>query len=341
MEQSFGFVGLKAFDNDKELIKFLPLVSGSQNYQIFVLLIAVVYGGFLTILPLDLFTDRENYLNYAENSFMIFERHQDNGLIPLLANEPLWLLINACLANWLPPSLVLRCIIFISATLVAWLVLIHHPKHFVWLLILLFFPAVLKNHIIHLRQGLAIAVFLIGWFSKKPFVRLTIIATTPFIHASFLFILGILILSRSMTYFRFGPDLRTIIVASLSLGMGLVFARLATLVGARQSEYNDFSLTNVSGLGFLFWLIILFVWLLQGRNFLRKYAFESGIIILYLGTYWLINVTARIFESGLLLILLASLNLTGWRRQAFLTFFMALLIMQWFVRLGEPVFGFG
>ena len=319
----------------------LPLGSNSQYYHMLVLCIAVVYGAFFSLLPLDLFTDRDNYLNYTENSLLIFQRYQGWGLIPLLANEPLWLLVNAGLANWFPPEVVLRFIIFLPATLVAWMVLLRHPKQFLWLLFFLLFPAVLKNHVIHLRQGLAVAVFLIGWFTKKPSLRLAIIATTPFIHASFLFILGILVLSRSMTYVRLGPDLRTGIITSLSVGMGLVFAWLVSLVGARQGEYNDFNITQGSGLGFFFWLIIFCIWLLQGRNFLRKYAFESGIIILYLGTYWLLNVTARIFESGLLLVLLASLNLTGWRRQAFLAAFMALFAMQWLIRLGKPSFGFG
>lgn len=328
-------------DEKKVKVASLPLGSNSQYYHIFVFLIAVVYGAFFSLLPLDLFNDRHNYLNYAENSLLIFERYELWGLIPLLANEPLWLLTNAGLANWFPPEAVLRYIIFLPATLVAWMVMTRNPKQFLWLLFFLLFPAVLKNHIIHLRQGLAVAVFLIGWFTKKPSLRLAIIATTPFIHASFLFILGILVLSRSMTYFRLGPDLRTGIVTSLSVGMGLVFAWLVSLVGARQGEYNDFSVTHVSGLGFFFWLIILCIWLLQGRNFLRKYAFESGIIILYLGTYWLLNVTARIFESGLLLVLLASLNLTGWRRQAFLAAFMALFAMQWLICLGKPSFGFG
>jgi len=319
----------------------LPLGSNSQYYHMFVFLIALVYGAFFSLLPLDLFTDRDNYLNYAENSLLIFQRYQGWGVIPLLANEPLWLLANAGFAKFFPSEMVLRSIIFIPATLVAWMVLLRHPKQFLWLLFFLLFPAVLKNHIIHLRQGLAVAVFLLGWFTKKPSLRWAILATTPLIHGSFLFILGILLMSRSMTYVRLGPDLRTGIFASMSVGLGLVFAWLVSLVGARQGEYHDFSQTQGSGLGFFFWLIIFGIWVFQGRKFLRNHAFESGVIIIYLGTYWLVNVTARIFESGLLLVLLASLNLTGWRRQAFLAAFMALFAMQWLVRLGKPSFGFG
>lgn len=330
-----------SIDQKRVNLTSLPLGSNSQYYHMFVFLIAVVYGAFFSLLPVDNFTDRDNYLNYAENSILILQRYQGWGLIPLLANEPLWLLVNAGLANWFSPEVVLRFIIFLPATLIAWMVLLRHPKHFLWVLVFLLFPAVLKNHLIHLRQGLAVAVFLLGWFTKKPSLRWIIIATTPFIHASFLFILCILVFSRSMTNLRLGPDLRTGIVASLSVGMGLVFASLVSLFGARQGDEYDFSAIQASGLGFFFWLIIFGIWFFQGRKFLRNHAFESGVIIIYLGTYWLVNVTARIFESGLLLVLLASLNLTGWRRLSFFAAFLALFAIQWIVRLGKPIFGFG
>ena len=310
-------------------------------YMVFVLFFSMAYGAFLSSLPLMEFMDRENYLNYADNSLFLFEKYRDWGPIPLLANEPLWLLVNGGLSTFLHPESVLRLIIFFPATLVTWLVMIRYPKHFIWLLFFLLFPAVIKNHVIHLRQGFAVAVFLLGWFTKKPSVRWTILATTPLIHGSFLFILGILFLSRSMTYIRLGPDLRTSILTTLSVGLGVVFAWLVGLVGARQGEYHDFSASQGSGLGFFFWFIIFSIWLFQGSKFLRKHAFESGIIIIYLGTYWLVNVTARIFESGLLLVLLASLNLTGWRRQLFFAAYLALFFFQWILRLDKPGFGFG
>ena len=52
-----------------------------------------------SLLPLDVFTDRDNYLNYAENSLLIFKRYQ-GGVHTLLANEPLWLLANVGFATF-------------------------------------------------------------------------------------------------------------------------------------------------------------------------------------------------------------------------------------------------
>ena len=148
METDFGIGGREemnrevSIDQKRVNTTCLPLGSDSQYYHILVFFIAVAYGAFLSLLPQDLFTDRDNYLNYAENSILILQRYQGWGLIPLLANEPLWLLVNAGLANWFPPSSVLRCIIFMPATLVAWMVLVRNPKQFLWLLVFLLFVMV-------------------------------------------------------------------------------------------------------------------------------------------------------------------------------------------------------
>jgi hypothetical protein len=60
-----------------------------------------------------------------------------------------------------------------------------------------------------------------------------------------------------------------------------------------------------------------------------------------LGTYWLIEVTARIFESGLPLVLLAGLSLSGWRRVVFLFAVLGSGSLMWLMRLGQPAMGFG
>jgi hypothetical protein len=98
---------------------------------------------------------------------------------------------------------------------------------------------------------------------------------------------------------------------------------------------------DVSGLGFAFWFGVLGLMLMQGRNFLRKYVFETGLVGFYLATYWMIEVTARIFESGLLLVLLAGLSLTGWRRLTYLSAVLAFGGLSWILRVGQPAMGFG
>jgi hypothetical protein len=163
----------------------------------------------------------------------------------------------------------------------------------------------------------------------------------PFVHSSFVFVLAILGLSKVMVHFRLGPDVRLSGFLIMGLAVGSCLGAMAAMVGARQAQEYEFAAAQVSGLGFSLWIAILGIWLLEGRQFLREHAFEVGIIAFYLGTYWLIEVTARIFESGLPLVLLAGLSLSGWRRVVFLFAVLGSGSLMWLMRLGQPAMGFG
>lgn len=52
-------------------------------------------------------------------------------------------------------------------------------------------------------------------------------------------------------------------------------------------------------------------------------------------------VTARIFESAILLVLLAGLHLTKWRRYAFLSAFLFYFLFSYLSRVGQPWLGWG
>ena len=163
---------------------------------------------------------------------------------------------------------------------------------------------------------------------------------TPFIHASFFFILALLALTWVLRSIRFAPDLKTISYIAAGIGFGLGLGVLAELLGARQVGTHAFERTDVSGLGFLLWVMILGIMLSAGKTWLRDHAFESGVVIFYLATYWLIEVTARIFESGLVVVLLAGLTLRGWRRQVFLGIVLGAGALAWVLRIGRPALGF-
>ncbi len=57
-------------------------------------------------------------------------------------------------------------------------------------------------------------------------------------------------------------------------------------------------------------------------------------------TYWLVEVTARIFESGFFVVFFAGLTLRGWRRQVFLGIVMGAGALAWVLRIGQPGLGF-
>lgn len=313
----------------------------SASYRLFCITFSLAYGFALSQIPGYDFKDWANYIIFAEASELILLGFLSGGLVEMLANEPLWLLLNIGLALFLEPDTVVRTIIFGSAFTVSWLVLRQHPHHAWWLLIFLLLPVVVKNHLIHIRQGAAIALFLAGWFCSGRLSRALLMGLSPFVHASFFFVLMILVLARLFRQLRLGPDLRTIafIGAGIAVGLGLFW--VAYMLGARQALQYQFAMTYVSGLGFVFWSTVVLLMFMQGRAFLRERAFETGTLLFYLATYFLIEVTARIFESSLLLVLLAGLAMTGWRLAVFRGVMLFYGGMSWLMRFSQPALGFG
>lgn len=311
-------------------------------YKTLAFLLAGIYASILSQLPDDSFKDYSNYLIYAEHSLFRLIGLSNQGFWFVLANEPIWLIANAWLGLFLQADSVVRLVIFSSAFFVSFVTLLAAPKNFWWLLVFLILALVAKNHLIHIRQGFAIALFILAWFSNSRFLKISLMTLTPFVHASFFFVLILLIASNAMLKLRLGPGIRSIAVALIATAVGLGLGWLAALFGARQAQEYEFSMAEVSGLGFLIWLSILIIYLLEGKAFLHRHAFALSLIIFYLVTYFFIEVTARIFESGLLLVLLAGLSLSSWRLLAYK--FLVVFILfgaTWLMRIGEPALGFG
>jgi len=303
-------------------------------------LFSLSYATVLVSLPLDVFMDRINYLRYAESSLEILHRYMEAGWLTTISNEPLWLLVNIGLANFFAPELVVKLLIFFSALLVSCMLMLHHKKEIWWCLLFLLLPQVIKNHIVHLRQGVAIAIFLIGWYAERRFIKWSLLGLVPFIHASFAFVLAIYCLTVMMKKIRLAADLRSIGYIGAAISISLSLGWLANIVGARQGQEYEFTHATISGLGFLFWLCCLFIMILQGNHFLRRYTFEIGGLLFYLVSYWFIPITARIFESMLPLILVAGLHLTRWRKVTFLAAITLFCIIQYILRIQQPWFGF-
>jgi hypothetical protein len=215
------------------------------------LFIALFYGLGLSVLPVDAFVDRDNYLIYASSSLQIFSRYLDYGFWTVLFNEPIWLATNMFLGILLSPENVLRVIIFFSASVTAYLVLRHEAKYFIILMLILFLPQVIKNNIIHLRQGLAIAVFLCGWFSARQNVRYAFFTFACLIHSSFFIIIFLIAINHFLIRFRLGVEIRAIVVFIGGIFVGFFGLWLAGLLGARQADQYTGSLCEWVGVCFL------------------------------------------------------------------------------------------
>ena len=309
---------------------------------------AVLYAAFLTNLPLDIFKDRENYFVYIGYSDVIFTRYTSGGFLATLANEPLWLILNIGLSRLLYPENAMRVLIFVPAFLVSWQLIKRDQRHAVWMVAFLLSPQVVKNHIIHLRQGVAIGVFLVGYFATSTWLRLAFIAAACLIHSSFLFICVIGLGSWSLKELRFSPRAQAAVFILGFAVIGVIvevfaggMAAVAGQLGARQAlVYADANL-DISGIGFVFWGIIFLLFVSSGDDFIRRNNFAISVLAFYLVAYFLTAVAGRVFESGMFLVFLAGLGLWGWRRNAFLIGFLVLAFGQYYTRLGEPWLGFG
>jgi len=300
---------------------------------------ALLYGVTLASLPLMAFQDRDNYLDYAHTASVLLARSLEHPLIGLV-NEPVWLLLNTVLSFVLTPEEVVRTIIFLPATIVAYVLLRAGSKNWAWLLLFLLLPAVLKNHISHLRQGAGLAVFLLGWHSSRRAVRWILMGLAPFVHASFFFVFGLYGLTRGMLRLRLANDVRFVVQTGVALGVGVTLGALVAWLGARQAGSYQFAGTDVSGIGFAFWLFVCGLLLSERDSSSEHHPLAQAGVLFYLGTYFFVEVTARVFESLLPVVLLAGTSLSRGRRLVFVFALAAWIGVQWYVRLTRdgPVF---
>lgn len=306
------------------------------------LCIALTYGYVVSQIPNTSFYDFSAYLEYAQYSQVRMEFYLTNNLISLLSNEPIWLLINSGLSLLFEPEITVRLIIFLSASITSWLLLYHYPKHFVWLALFFLFPQVIKNYLLHIRQGLGICLFTCGWFSVNRSLRWLFFILTPLVHSSFFIILFMFFANfKDFGRKRISPEIKFIVYILVSISLVFSIGYAAQLLGARQVNDYSFQQTNVSGFGFTFWTVIAAIMATAKRSWFRQYSFEFSIVILYLSSYWFLSFTARIFESGLLFVLLSGLALNGWQKKVFLSLFLIFSALVWISKLGQPILGFG
>lgn len=303
--------------------------------------VAALYAALFLLFPMEGVNDRVNYLEMAEVSPLIFARYLGAGVLSVLTNEPVWLGVNSVLGLLLPAENVVQIIIFFSAFTTAYLLLKHNPKAFWFLLFVLFVPQVAKNFIIHIRQGMGIAVFLMAWYSTRPKLRLLLFLMAPMVHSSFFIVLAVLLACYVLKKIRFAFDLRIIAYAAAGIFFGVGLPFVSKLLGARQSEtlLSEHE-AGGSGVALLVWALLLGFYLMQGRTYLRQHSFSIAMIILYLLVYFVSPVAGRVFESALPLILTSMFYLTSWRRLGAVSLFTMFSVLLMISHLGQPMLGF-
>lgn len=298
-------------------------------------LLALAYGGLLLSVPLLSLPDRVNYLAYPTDSFILLAKYISAGPLAVLSNAPLWLLLNGSLGLLLRPEHCLRLIIFVQAVVVTYVLLRAGGKSWLWIIALLFMPRFMENYTIHLRQGMGITVFLLGWFSTRRVARWGLMGASPFIHESFAFVVALYVMTEVMKRLRLADDVRVAVIMIVSIMVSVGLVAMARLVGARQVTEYSLTSTSVSGAAFVMWSGVLCLLLLERGNVGRYYNIALAAITFYLGTYFFSKVSGRIFESMIPLVFLCGLQLTSWRRIMFLGLTGSLAVLGWAKTFGN------
>lgn len=314
-------------------------VNNSVFRAIFALILALIYAGTLASFPLEVFLDRENYFTYAEASDVILWHYTYDGWLTILANEPLWLLMNIGLAKIFESETVLRIIIFVPAFIISFIMVKKNIHKSVWILFFLMMPQVIKNHIIHLRQGVAISIFILGYYSNIKWLKLLLIGSAAFIHLSFFFVILLGFIKWLAENLKLNINKRIFVIFICSLLTGFLAYDVAEKMGARQAQYyGNYDIAS-SGLGFLFWSFILFVYLSMGRDFVRKNMIAVSFMLFYISLYFVFPGAIRVFESVLLFILLAGLELKKPQKHIFLIAIVFYTIFSYYMKWSLPWLG--
>lgn len=302
---------------------------------------SLFYASVLAALPVEEFIDRASYLSYAVDSYLVYLRYLNKSLISVPFNEPLWLVINMILYYFLDMRNVVRAIIFISSFSVSFTLLRRFKENYIWIIFILIFPQFIKNYIIHLRQGAAISLFIAGYYARYPLRRFIITGLSPFVHSSFFFVYLMLYFNNFVGLLKINIYIRIFIFLAFYTALIYSIQFAASQVGARQAGDLEKDVINASGLAFVFWIGILLVFLSEGPKFLKDNIFQTSVIVFYLIAYIFTSYAGRIFESAMVLVMIAMIELTGWRKPTAMTMMVVLGAYLYASNIGNPWLGWG
>tara|TARA_Y100001978_G_C23671933_1_gene424247 strand:- start:171 stop:1160 length:990 start_codon:yes stop_codon:yes gene_type:complete len=264
---------------------------------------------------------RARYLSYFEGLTDYFlENFESQSLIVNLLNDALFWIICYLLGLLFNPAIGLRLLIFISSFITCNFILRNKNGNFFYNLLFLINPFLILNLISNIRQPLAMAIFLLSFnFINKTKRRIGFfIAST--VHTGYFLISFLNFYSQFLVRFKSNIYNKTLIfLASYSI-FTFSFFSLLSIIPARQIiEYGEkINQYEVSGLGFIFWLTILIIFIIKDEKHLNQnsiYIFSLGMIIFYLVSYYYLPFSARLLEGGLPLIFVSTNYLKKLPRQ--------------------------
>lgn len=299
--------------------------------------VSLVYGLLLQLIPDTWASDRENYYLYVKNSISIIEEYLEGPIISFFFNEPFWLLLNAGLSCILEPINAVNTLIFVSSFLLSYILLRKSNVSFKWVLLILIFTPIFTMQFSHIRQAIALTIFLAGYFYKNKYSAILLLLSA-LTHSSFFFILPLIylvkFLDRSLPNSLFFLKLNFILMYALTLTFFMV--ELAQIFGARQSGI-DISVINNTGNAFIFWIIIIGLFFSQGLQFVNKSMLPVSAILIFLVSYYYNPFVVRIFDNLTVFILLKGAELRNWRVYAFVILILTYISISYYILVSNEI----
>jgi hypothetical protein len=282
-------------------------------YKLTPIIVSIIFSGYIGSLPLLEFKDRSSYLVHISRADLILLENFKDGILTFFANEPLWFCFIATLRNFFTEENVLNIITYLVPFLFSYAILSSNIKlkYFPILIIILLMPLHLANIIMQLRQGLASAIFMLGFFSKNKYLKNRLIIISPFIHATFIVLVPIYYFYQRFDFRKLSLNLRSFVLIIFSAITIFILPTVAMIAGARQFSRYEFDTSSGTGGMFLYWLFLLLLTFLEGRKFQTKHLFEVNGVILFLLMYFLYPIAGRIFNSIMPLVMISFLSMTG------------------------------
>ncbi len=310
------------------------------SYYLIIVIVALIFAlSLVFLIPSDGILDRFNYLELltAGRDSVFFEK--TNNFLTVLFNEPIWFALNYILSNYFEPSTSLDIIIFFSAFTTVYLLLKNNTSNFIFTLVILLSPQILKNNVVHIRQGLAISFFLLGFFSRQKINFFYLLSCL--IHSSFFVVCTFILLTSIFEKFKLSVIIQLFIILLLSISANFLLLSKGSMIDARQFNAYENKDVELSGLAFIYWTFILILYLNDSLLFKKRNMWLIGLLIFYLATQFFIPYSPRIFESALPIFLFSGSELTSLRRILFRSSYFFYVLFLYYMLSSAPFFGWG
>jgi len=254
--------------------------------------------------------DRVNYLKYVIHIDYLLQSIKYNS--ELVFFEPLFLcVVYVFNIICLTPLYTINAIVFVSATVAFLMLLQKGSVNFFWSLVIFLFPWFLVSYLMNLRQGLAIGVFLIGWFLFSGKQRIFILLLTPLIHYSFYFILISLLIIKLLATLRINPRLTVLLSLATGISQGFMVFYLSPYLVPDQLSGLYTDIGAYFGMGFIFWAVIFLTFFIQNNDFIKTHLFPIFGIGNYLGAVIIFSPFSRVLQNIVVFVLIAGFSLNG------------------------------